>query len=225
MQRQPEQRARAHELHGNGASPSTGNSMRSSAAPDRSSFSQPRSRIIIVESRDARRHGDGIAGERAGLVRVAIRREMLHDLARAAKAADGHAAADHFAECGQIGQDAGQLRDAAARQAEAGDHFIEYQQCAVLARDVAQRLQILLPLQQQAVVRRHRLDDHRRDARAFAREQIAQRGFVIQRQDARAGDECLRHAGRRRLPKVASPEPAAPAGDPRARGSSRRTSR
>ena len=86
------------------------------------------------------------------------------------------------------GVDAEPFGGAAARQAESRDHLIEDQQRAVLARQLAQRVEELAPLRQQAVIGRHRLDDDRGNARAFARRTAArQRRLIIERQHARAG--------------------------------------
>ena len=66
-----------------------------------------------------RGHRHGIARERARLVGVAVRCEARHDAARAAEGADRHAAADHLAEGGEIGNDPEPLGRAAAGEAEA----------------------------------------------------------------------------------------------------------
>ena len=60
-----------------------------------------------------------------------------------------------------------------AEAAEAGDHFVENQQDAVLRADLAQLLQIALRRNQHAGRAGHRLDDHRGDRRR-----------VVQRDDA-----------------------------------------
>ncbi len=90
-------------------------------------------------------------------------------------------------------------RHAAARYAEAGDHFVENQQCAVGARDGAQLFEIFATLEQQAVIRGRGLDDYGGDARAFAAEEIVQRFVIVERQHSSAFDERGWHAGRGRL--------------------------
>jgi hypothetical protein len=98
---------------------------------------------------------------------VSVRREARHDLARTAEGPHGHAATDDLTECRQIGNDAGELGDTAPRQPEPGDDFVENQQGAVLLGNLAQGLKEFFSLQQQAVIRGHRLDDDGGDARTF----------------------------------------------------------
>ncbi len=62
----------------------------------------------------AGRHRHGIAGQRTGLVRVAVGRQARHDPPRTAERADRHAATDHLAEGGEIGVDPEPLGRAAA---------------------------------------------------------------------------------------------------------------
>ena len=62
------------------------------------------------------------------------------------------------------------------------------------ARELAERRKECAPLRQESVVGGQRLDDHRGNARAFAREELGHRRLVIERQHARAGGESLRHA-------------------------------
>ena len=59
-------------------------------------------REIALERREARRHRDRIAGQRARLVHRPERREPVHDVAPPAEGADGHAAADDLAERGEV---------------------------------------------------------------------------------------------------------------------------
>ena len=194
VQRQPEERADAHQVHGEtrlrqhrSQQPLELGAARLQALPSRLALEQR-------ERRQSRRHRHGVAREGAGLVSVAIRGEPRHDAARAAERPDRHAPADHLAEGRQIRGDAKELCRAAARQAEPGDHFIENEQRAVLARELAQAGEEFAPLRQQAVIGRQRLDDEGRDARALALKQLLQRRLVIERQHARAGRERFRHA-------------------------------
>ena len=66
-------------------------------------------------------------------------------------------------------------------------------------QSAAQRLQELGPLQQQAVVCGHGLDDEGGDAVPFGREQLLGRVEVVERQHARQRRELARDALRRRL--------------------------
>ena len=98
-------------------------------------------RVEAVQRREARGHRERVPGERARLVDVAARREPLHHVGAAAEGAHRHAAADHLAERGEVGGDAGELARPARRHPEAGHHLVEDQQRARLVGEVAQALQ------------------------------------------------------------------------------------
>ena len=72
-------------------------------------------------------------------------------------------------------------------------------------QSVAQRLQELGPLQQQAVVRGHGLDDDGGDAVALGCEQLLGGRGVVERQHARQRGELVRHALRGRLAERREP--------------------
>src|SRR3990172_7705712 len=79
----------------------------------------------------AGRHGKRVARERARLVYGADRRDLLHDMGRAAVRADRQPAAYDLAEAGQVGLYLIERLGPAVRDAEAGHHLVEYQQRAV----------------------------------------------------------------------------------------------
>ena len=115
--------------------------------------------VQFLQRRDARRHRQRIAAQRAGLINRAQRREQIHDVRAPAERAHRQAAADDFAEARQIRRDAEPFLRAARRQAETGHHFVENQQRAVRLRDLAQKFQIARFGQIKSGVARHRLDD------------------------------------------------------------------
>ena len=81
----------------------------------------------------------GIAGERAGLIDRAVGREHVHDVGATTEGADGQAAADDFAERGEVRRDSVQFLHAAFGDAEAGHDFVEDEQRAVFCGDIAQQ--------------------------------------------------------------------------------------
>ena len=156
-------------------------------------------RLDQLQHRQARRHRDRIAAQRAGLVDRAGRRDLLHDLAASAVRADRHAAADDLAERGQVRRDAVQRLRAAERDAEAGHHFVEDQQRAVLRAQLAQALQIAVARRDAIHVAGDRLDDQRRRSRRRASANKSLRGVeIVVRQGQREIGERLRHARRSR---------------------------
>ena len=82
---------------------------------------------------DARRHGQRISAQRAGLVNAAQWREAIHDFRAPSERADGQAAANDFAEATQVRLDAETFLRAAKCKAESSHHFVENQQGAVSA--------------------------------------------------------------------------------------------
>ena len=87
----------------------------------------------ILQRGDAGGRGQRIAAERAGLKHFARRQHVIHDLGPAAVGADRQPAADDLAQRRQVGLDAQQRLRPAVGHAEAGHHFVEDQQRAVLA--------------------------------------------------------------------------------------------
>ncbi len=96
-----------------------------------------------IQCGDAARHGHGIAGESARLVGVAVGGEARHDPPRARERAHRHAAADHFAEGGEIRNDTQPLGRAAAGEPKAGNDLVEDEERAMLPGERAQPLEEL----------------------------------------------------------------------------------
>ena len=115
--------------------------------------------VEFLQSRDARRHRQRIAAQRAGLIHAAKRREAVHDFHAPAERPDRQTAADDFAKARQVRSDAKPLLRATGRETKARHHFIENQQRAMLAGDAAQEFQITRLGQIQARIPRHRLHD------------------------------------------------------------------
>jgi hypothetical protein len=86
--------------------------------------------LELAQLRQARRHGQRIAGKRPRLIHGSVGRELIHDLRASAERAHWQPAADHFAKRRQVGRDVVQLLCTAARDAEAGHHFVEDQERA-----------------------------------------------------------------------------------------------
>jgi hypothetical protein len=76
--------------------------------------------------------------KRAGLINRSGRCDLFHQFTPAAVGAYRHAAADDLAEGGQVRRHAVMRLRAAQRNAEAGHHFVENQQHAVLRAQFAQ---------------------------------------------------------------------------------------
>jgi len=94
-----------------------------------------------------------------------------------------------------VGLDVVKPRGAFEAHAETGDHFVEDQQDAVALRDRAQELQVLFRLQQQTVVRRDGLDDHRRDVVRVIGDRHLEGAPVVQRHHDRIVRHRVGHAG------------------------------
>ena len=89
----------------------------------------------------ARRHGDRVTGKRARLVNRAGWRQGFHHVLTTTECADRHAAADDFAEAGQVRHDVVVRLCPRQRHAEAGHDFIDDQQRAELVAQGAQARQ------------------------------------------------------------------------------------
>jgi hypothetical protein len=85
-----------------------------------------------LQGRQPRSHRHRIAGQRAGLVDRAQRRDLLHDVAPAADRAHRQAAADDLAQRGEVRPDAVARLRAAEGDAKPGHHLVEDQHRAVL---------------------------------------------------------------------------------------------
>ena len=155
-------------------------------------------RLDNVEHRQARRHRNRIARQRAGLIDRSRRRDFFHDVATSAVRADRHAAADDLAERRQVRRDAVQRLRAAERDAEAGHHFVENQQRAVLRAQLAQTGEIAVARRDAIHVAGDGLDDETGDAVADLVEQFARGVEVVVGQCEREIGERFRYAGRRR---------------------------
>ncbi len=144
-------------------------------------------------------HRDGIAGQRAGLVDGAQRRQMRHDIAPAAEGRGRHAAAYHLAQAGQVGADAVQRLGAAQRDAKAAHHFVEDQDRAVAGAQFAHRLQELGRRADQIHIAGNWLDDHRGDFVAQCGEGFRERVDVVVFQYRGELRDLGRHARRGRI--------------------------
>ena len=123
-----------------------------------------------TQHRRSRRGGKRVAGERAGLVDVADRREALHQLGAPAKGRGRKAAADDLAEDRQVGRDAVALLGPTPRDAEAGDHLVEDEQRAARVAQHPQRLEESRRGRNDAHVARDGLDENRREPLAVLRD-------------------------------------------------------
>ncbi len=148
---------------------------------------------------DPSSHRERVPGERPGLIHGAGRCDELHDLAPAAVRADREPAADHLAECRQVGLDAVQRLRAAGMHAEAGHHLVEDQQRAVRGGERAQALEEALLREDETHVPRDRLDDDRGDL--VLGEEVVDGLEVVERRGQRVGGGALRDSGRVREPE------------------------
>ena len=181
-------------------------------------------RAELPEGGDARRHGERVPGEGAGLVDRAGRGDPVHHVRTAAERADREAAADHLAEGDEVGTDPVDLAGAARRQPEAGHDLVDDEQRPVLAGDVEEPLEIPGPGDEHAHVAHHRLDDDAGDGGAPLGEQLLHRRQVVvgEREGVagHVGRDARRVGEAERLHARSRPSRAA---DRRRRGSSRRT--
>ena len=152
-------------------------------------------------------HRDRIARQRAGLVDRAVRREHRHDFSRAAESAHRHAAADDFADGGQIRFDAEKFLGSAVGDAEAGDDFVEDEQRAFFAGDFPQAFQKARVRRHDAHVPGHRFDDDAGDFAFIFGEQRLHRFEVVVGGDEGVLRGALRHAGARRFAEGQSARP------------------
>ncbi len=137
------------------------------------------------EHRQARRHRDWIAAQRAGLIDRAGRRDLFHQVTAPAIGAHRHAAADDLAEGGQVRGDAVMRLRTAERDAEAGHYFVEDQQRAVLGTQRAQMIQIAFARRDAVHVAGDRLNDQAGDIVAEFVEQACGGLEIIERQRQR----------------------------------------
>ena len=92
-----------------------------------------------IQSGQPGRHGDRVSRKSPRLVNGSQGRELLHDVAPSAERAHRHAAADDFAERGEVGTYSVKCLRAAQGDAKPGHHLVEYQQRADPIAFLAQR--------------------------------------------------------------------------------------
>ena len=178
-----------------------------------------------VERGDAGGHRERVAGQRAGLVRRAERRQQLHQRPPAAEGRRGQPAAHDLAEGDEVRLEAVQLDGPARRDAEAAHDLVDHEQRAVLAAERRQQLQEAGLRRDDAHVARHALDHRAGEPGAVGGEGLLQRLGVVEGHDDRVGGDRGRHAGRGRdAERWRCPSRPARAARRRGRGSSRRTS-
>src|SRR5713226_1402213 len=120
-----------------------------------------------LESLEARGDADRMTVVRPrverGVLPAAARLEDIHDLGFAAEARQLEAAARDFAEGRHIGPDVVVLLGAAIREAEAREHLVEDQDDALLARELAEALEVIGLRHDHAGPAEDGLDDQRAD--------------------------------------------------------------
>ncbi|CAI8373258.1 MAG: Uncharacterised protein [Cyanobium sp. ARS6] len=94
-----------------------------------------------LKSLDARRHGEGISAQSAGLVHGTGRSHHLHDFPSTSVGPHRQPPADHLAHGGEIRGDTEMRLGAAVTDAEARHHFVEDEQSSVLLGEFAQTLE------------------------------------------------------------------------------------
>ena len=137
-----------------------------------------------------------MAGQGAGLIDRAGRREPVHQLGAPAESADRHAAANHLAEHGQVRAQAVALLGAAGTDPEAGHHLVEDEQRAVPVAQRAQGLQESGLRQDAAHVAGDGLDDRGGELPAARGEAGLDIGGVVVAGDLGVGGRARGHAGR-----------------------------
>ncbi len=153
----------------------------------------------LLERFQAGAYGDRIAGQRARLVHRSHRRQLLHDVAPPAEGAHRHAAADHLAERGEIRCHAEEALGAARRDAISGHHLVEDQHGAVLRAKAAQHADEFIRRADEIHVAGDRLEHHRGDLVAVAREGIGNVLRIVVVEHERVRRQLRRHARRSRV--------------------------
>ena len=125
------------------------------------------------QRREAGRHRERVARQRAGLVDRAERCEPLHQVAAPAERGGRHAAADDLAQHRQVRDDVVALLRTAARDAEARHDLVEHEQRAARVARVAQALEEPGRRRDATHVARDGLDDHARELVAVALDDVA----------------------------------------------------
>ncbi len=110
---------------------------------------------------ETRRHGERIAGQGTCLIDWTAGADHPHKVRSTAIGADRKAAADHFAECGDVRPDAVKLLSSASGHSKPGHHLIHNQQGAMAVRDILERLKVALLGCDHAHIACHWLDNDR----------------------------------------------------------------
>ena len=137
------------------------------------------------------RHGEGIPGQRPGLVDRTGRRHLLHDVSPSTVRPDRKAAPQHLAQASEIWGYAVEFLRATTGDPEAGDDFIEDQQAPTVASHVAQSGEEAVRRKDNAHVPGDRLDD---DSGNLFRPALHRRFDVAQRVEP--GHHCVLRGGR-----------------------------
>ncbi len=158
---------------------------------------------------DARTHRHRIGGERTAMRQGRLARariEHRHDILAAADRADRKAAADDFAERGQVRIDVPDALRAAIAEPKRDD-LVENQERADLACDLAQRLQIGLIGRRQTGAVGHRIDQHAGEFRAVLADQADGRFRIVEGNGDDIGQHIVGRALRigHRYRRVAAP--------------------
>lgn len=137
-----------------------------------------------AELGEAGGHGEGVSREGACLVDGAEGGEHVHDVCTAAEGSDGEAAADDFAEAGEVWGEVFEALDAGFAEAEAGHDFIEDEEGAVLLGDGGEEAEVAGLGEDEAGVGGVGLDDDGGDFLAFFGENFGEGfGFVVGEDD------------------------------------------
>src|SRR5436190_2715989 len=94
------------------------------------------------------RHDDGVAGEDAPVKQLALRNHS-HDVRRGAEVGNRIAAADRLRYDRNVRRDLVVLLSASRGNADAGNHFVEYQQATAIQRHFAHGLQVTVTRHQE----------------------------------------------------------------------------
>ncbi len=165
-------------------------------------------RLNVAEHGESGRDGERVAGERACLINGTAGGDVSHDVAAPAIGRDGQAAADDFAEGGEVGQYVVQLLSAAGRHAEASHDLIEDKQRTVLAGDAAQGFEIAGLGRNAAHIAADGLDNDRRDLFPERSKVSSTASLLLSGRAMVVSLKPLGTPGESGRPRVATPEPA-----------------
>ena len=139
-------------------------------------------------------HCDRIRRKCARLIHGAHGRHIIHDALFSTVCPDRHSATDDLSIGHKIRGDAGQFRHSAHSGAEARNHLVQDENCAVLMAKCFKLFQKLLSLQKEPVVCGEWLDDGCRKIRSVKFECLFERFFIIKRAYDRFGCGLCRNA-------------------------------